>query len=180
MSLEAFKTECRATDDPHHYGITTGTRPTGQGCDEACVMVRMPDEARLEIVVENSVTSSEVNLRGVENLDDQQAEEFAQKLKRQMMRKLSGKKNKNRRLHWKSCGRKWHTSSKVHRRQGRLSTARSLRGSMQLSFTVCTRRTQFCGRVNPSKKTKGQRSGQMSGHGRQSQKTNSTATGMHS
>ena len=54
-------------------------------------MVRMPDEARLEIVVENSVTSSEVNLRGVDNLDDQQPEEFAQRLKRQMMRKVLGK-----------------------------------------------------------------------------------------
>ena len=85
MSFAAFKTECRAADDPQHYGITTSTRPTGRGCEEACVMVRCPEEARLEIVVEDSVTSSEVILRAEDNLDKYQSPDLVEMLKGKMM-----------------------------------------------------------------------------------------------
>ena len=82
MSFGAFKTECRATNDPQHYGITTSTRPTGQGCEEACVMVHCPEETRLEIAVEYTVNSSEVILRAEDNLEQQQSQEVVEKLQR--------------------------------------------------------------------------------------------------
>ena len=52
-------------------------------------MVRCPEEARLEIVVEDSVTSSEVILRAEDNLDKYQSQDLVEMLKRKMMREVS-------------------------------------------------------------------------------------------
>ena len=48
-------------------------------------MVRCPEEARLEIVVEDSVTSSEVILRAEDNLDKYQSPDLVEMLKGKMM-----------------------------------------------------------------------------------------------
>ena len=52
-------------------------------------MVCCPEEARLEIVVEDSVTSSELILRAEDNLDKYHSQEMVEMLKRNMMRKVS-------------------------------------------------------------------------------------------
>ena len=89
MSIPEFQSECTTKHHPRDLGVAVCSRPGRSGAMEECVLVRAPNESRLEIVMSETVETTEALLVGADNLEESHADAIADIVKRQLLRKFT-------------------------------------------------------------------------------------------